>query len=160
MDKFDALKAIIVDDSPQARKLLRLMLQELCPEVVVCAEAENVPQAVDAIKREQPHVVFLDIEMPGQSGLQLVEELSQQEVPYEIIFTTAYNQYALDAFRLSAIDYLLKPINEKHLLEAIDKLKQKQNLQQVQLKLQALSQNLKQKDDKVLCIPTADQRQD
>jgi two-component system LytT family response regulator len=153
MDKFDALKAIIVDDSPQARKLLRLMLQELCPEVVVCAEAENVPQTVEAIKREQPHVVFLDIEMPGQSGLQLVEELSQQEVPYEIIFTTAYNQYALDAFRLSAIDYLLKPINEKHLLEAIEKLKQKQNLQQVQLKLQALSQNLKQKDDKVLCIP-------
>ena len=115
------INAVIVDDSSQARKLLRMMLTELAPDVIIKGEAANVSDAVALIQQVLPDVVFLDIEMPGKSGLQLVDELSRTVVPYEVIFTTAYNEYALKAFRLSAIDYLLKPFSLPRFLKACNK---------------------------------------
>ncbi len=147
------IKAVIVDDSPQARKLLQLMLMEIAPEVEVSALAESVREGVEAIRKHQPDVVFLDIEMPEKSGLQMVDELSRDEQYYEIVFTTAYNQYALNAFRLSAIDYLLKPIDETQLLEAINKLKDKKAGDSAKTRLSALKQNLEETAESVLCIP-------
>lgn len=114
-------KAIIVDDAPNARKLLRLMLAEIAPQIQVVAEAENAAKALQIIEQEQPQIVFLDIEMPGKSGLQLIADSIGQNLNFKVIFTTAYNQYAIQAFRLNAIDYLLKPINEEHLQEAVNK---------------------------------------
>ena len=105
------LKAIIIDDSPQARKLLLMMLEEYTKDLEVIAEAEQAAQGLDLIKKYEPNVIFLDIEMPGKSGIQLAEQLLNENITPAIIFTTAYNDYALKAFRLSAIDYLLKPIN-------------------------------------------------
>lgn len=145
------IKTIIVDDSPKARKLLQLMIAELAPDIDIIGEAEDVEKAIQLIKTLKPQLVFLDIEMPGKSGLQLVEEISKTTYQYDVIFTTAYNQYALNAFRLSAVDYLLKPINEEHLLEAIEKIKQKQKLLQ-QINLSTLEQNLDPAKDKILCV--------
>jgi two-component system LytT family response regulator len=136
------MKAILIDDSKQARELLGLMINELAPEVKIAAEAESVDEAIIEIREYRPELIFLDIEMPGKSGLQLVDQLSKEELNFEIIFTTAYNQYALQAFRLSAIDYLLKPIREKELVDAISKAKQRIEASRSKDRLSVLVNNL------------------
>jgi two-component system LytT family response regulator len=153
MDKSKNIKAIIIDDSIQARKLLRLMLAEYAPEIELITEAENVEEGIIAIETHKPDVVFLDIEMPGKSGIQLAEELVKNGISCDIVFTTAYNGYAINAFRLSAIDYLLKPIDEKQLIEAIEKIKSRKELKSAQDRLLALTENLKPTTNNVLCIP-------
>jgi two-component system LytT family response regulator len=142
MDKSKNIKAIIIDDSIQARKLLRLMLAEYAPEIELITEAENVEEGIIAIETHKPDVVFLDIEMPGKSGIQLAEELVKNGISCDIVFTTAYNGYAINAFRLSAIDYLLKPIDEKQLIEAIEKIKSRKELKSAQDRLLSLTENL------------------
>ncbi len=147
------IKAILVDDSLQARKLLRLMLEDLCPEVTLLGEAENVAEGLALIKTHEPDVVFLDIEMPGKSGLQMAEELIATNVSCQVVFTTAYNSYAINAFRLSAIDYLLKPIQEDQLIEAVDKIKENAALKNSADRLEALTQNLNNEKSALLSIP-------
>jgi two-component system LytT family response regulator len=147
------INAVLVDDSEQARKLLRLMLNELATDVIISGEAPDVNTAIDIIRKVKPDVVFLDIEMPGKSGLQLLDELPREEVNYEIIFTTAFNDYALKAFRLSAIDYLLKPIPEKDLTEALARLRDRKEQKELKSRLDILSSNLSTDKEKVLCIP-------
>jgi two-component system LytT family response regulator len=147
------IKFVIIDDSAQARKLLRLMLLELAPSIMCVGEAENVVEGLKLIEREQPDAVFLDIEMPGRSGMQLAEELCSSKFKGSIVFTTAYNAYAIKAFRLSALDYLLKPISEDHLLEAVAKLQQQRNTLDNQTKLTALTANLGDEGNSLLCIP-------
>jgi two-component system, LytTR family, response regulator len=148
------LRAVIIDDSSQARKLLRLMLLELSPEVKVLGEAEEVEEGLRLIDREKPDAIFLDIEMPGKSGLQLAEILLEKGFKGNVVFTTAYNAYAIKAFRLSAIDYLLKPIQEEQLLEAVEKLKEEKQNRDNANRLKALSENLQEERNDVLCIPT------
>ena len=121
------MKAIIIDDEKRARVSLALLLEEYCPNITVVAECENLPEGVKAIRKLQPDLVLLDIEMPGHSGLELLDFFDENEVNFSIIFTTAYNEYALQAFKFSAIDYLLKPINPDELAQAVARLeKQKQ----------------------------------
>ncbi|MQP53250.1 MULTISPECIES: LytTR family DNA-binding domain-containing protein [unclassified Flavobacterium] len=115
------MKILIIDDENKARKLLEVLLLESSNEIAQILEASNLEEGVAIIKREQPNIVFLDIEMPNHSGLQILEFFEDQEVNFQIIFTTAYNQYAVDAFKLSAIDYLLKPIDEVELKIALEK---------------------------------------
>lgn len=113
------IKAIIIDDEPRARVLLKGLLSEYCPEVQVMADCEDLPNGVKAIRKYKPDLIFLDIEMPGHSGLELLDFFDDEEIDFSIIFTTAYNQYAIQAFKLSAIDYLLKPIEPDELEEAV-----------------------------------------
>lgn len=148
------LKAVIIDDSAQARKLLRLMLLELAPELKQVGEAENVEEGLRLIEKEQPDAVFLDIEMPGKTGLQLAEILLERNFKGNVVFTTAYNAYAIKAFRLSAIDYLLKPIQEDQLTEAVEKLKEEKKNRDNENRLKALTENLREERNEVLCIPT------
>jgi two-component system LytT family response regulator len=115
------MKAIIVDDENKARQLLRAMLADLCPQVEVVADCDDLPNGVKAIKRHSPDLVFLDIEMPGHSGLELLDFFNDDEVNFNIIFCTAYDNYAIQAFKLSAVDYLLKPISGKDLVEAVER---------------------------------------
>lgn len=115
------ITSIIIDDEPKARELLKAMLKEYCENVDVLALCENLPEGVKAIKKHQPNIVFLDIEMPGYNGLEILDFFNESEVDFEIIFTTAYNQFAIQAFKLSAIDYLLKPINGNALEEALNR---------------------------------------
>ncbi len=113
-------KAIIVDDEKMARMLLKGMVNEYLPDVEVVSECPDLPTAVKAIIKYQPELVFLDIEMPGHSGLELLDFFDDNAVNFSIIFTTAYNQYAIQAFKLSAIDYLLKPIDPKDLIQSYE----------------------------------------
>lgn len=118
-------KAIIIDDEKMARTLLAGMLSEIDPEIEICELCEDLPTGVKAIRKHKPDVVFLDIEMPGHSGLELLDFFDEKEVTFSIIFTTAYHQYALQAFKLSAIDYLLKPFSAEELSESLERYKRR-----------------------------------
>ncbi len=147
------ITAIIVDDAAPARRLLKLMLTEHAPQIYLLGEASNANQALDMVKQLQPDVVFLDVEMPGKSGLQVVEELHNACLPCDVVFTTAYNKYAIQAFRLSAVDYLLKPIDEVQLVEAVQKLMVKKAMNNTNMHLKQLVENLKTKTPTSISIP-------
>ena len=114
------IKAIIVDDERLARNELKKILKEF-PEIEIVEEAVNVQDAIEKIEQVQPQLIFLDIQMPGnKTGFDLLELL---EYAPKVIFTTAYNEFAINAFEFNALDYLLKPIDMKRLAEAIQKVK-------------------------------------
>lgn len=113
------IKAVIIDDERLARVELQNLLKEI-PGIQVVGLAAFVDEAIDIIEKEKPDLLFLDINMPEKSGFELIEELVQ--VPY-FIFTTAYDEYALKAFEVGAVDYLLKPIQIQRLKEAVEKVK-------------------------------------
>ncbi len=147
------MKAVIIDDEAKARRILEALLTEHCDEIEVVAMADDVPSGVKAINKEKPDVVFLDVEMPGYSGFQLLEFFDQ--VDFEIIFTTAYSEHALKAFEVSAIDYLLKPIQIDQLTKAVKKLLNKGNQQSTE-KINALKSNLKDNKISKIALPVAD----
>lgn len=110
---------IIIDDESKARVLLRAMLERYAPDLQILEDCPDVPTGVKAIKKLKPDLVFLDIEMPGHSGLELLDFFSEDEVHFDVIFTTAYDEYAIQAFRFAAIDYLLKPLQPQQLQDAV-----------------------------------------
>lgn len=122
-------KAIIIDDEEMARTLLKGMVEEYCSHVRVLDTCKDLPSGVKSIRKNKPDIVFLDIEMPGHSGLELIDFFNEEEINFSIIFVTAYNQYAIQAFKLSAIDYLLKPVDPEDLKKALQ-LVQKRNVTQ------------------------------
>lgn len=136
------LKAIIIDDEARSRKLLQTLIEEYCETVEIIALADDVPSGVQAINREYPDLIFLDIEMPGYTGFQLLDFF--EEIHFEIIFTTAYREYAIQAFQVSAIDYLLKPIQIDQLLRAVEKAGNRVHQAFQQQRMQALQENLQQ----------------
>ena len=111
------MKAIIVDDERLARKELTSLLASH-PEIEIVDEAANADEAVEKIEKHDPDVVFLDIQMPGKTGFEMLEEM--ERVP-QVIFTTAYDEFALKAFEYNALDYLLKPIQPERLSESLNK---------------------------------------
>ncbi len=111
-------KAIIIDDERLARAKLRRLLEEH-PDVKIAGEADGVSEGVKLIEAEKPDVIFLDIQMPNATGFDLLE---QTNIEAQIIFVTAFDEYAIRAFEVNALDYLLKPINPKRLAEAIERL--------------------------------------
>jgi len=117
--------AIIVDDELHARKALNGLLKENFPQVEVLAQAQNIPEAIKLIALHSPDIVFLDIQMPGYLGTEILDFFSPDQIKFHIIFVTAYNEYALKAFELSAIDYLLKPTRPEYVKRALDKIKTK-----------------------------------
>lgn len=135
-----AVRAIIIDDEPDCVKLLSLQLRMYCPNIEVVAECTDSVIAVQRILSLQPDVVFLDIEMPVLNGFQLLEKIGQ--INFHLIFVTAYDKFAVRAFRFSALDYLLKPIDAKELVSAVSKLVPNASIDPEQLT--SLRQNLKQ----------------
>lgn len=113
------MKAIIVDDERLARKELNNLLQEF-KDIEVIGEAVNVDEAEQLINKLHPDLIFLDIQMPGKTGFELLESL--EKTP-QVIFTTAYDEYALKAFEYNALDYVLKPIEPKRLTDAVEKVR-------------------------------------
>lgn len=148
------LKAIIVDDEAKARRILEKFLIEYCPQIQILAMAEDVPHAVKAIQEYHPDVVFLDIEMPGYSGFQLLEFF--EEIDFEIIFTTAYSDFALRAFQVSAIAYLLKPIQIDQLTNAVQKLEKIQGNSFIKQRMEILQKNLEEYQIKKIVIPLSE----
>ncbi len=117
------IRVILVDDEQSARNVLSGLLSRLFPEVEIVDMCTNVKEAVVSIKLHQPDAIFLDIEMPEYAGYEIVSFFD--EVNFDIIFVTAYDSYAIKAFELSAVDYLLKPVDTTRLKAAIDKLSEK-----------------------------------
>jgi two-component system LytT family response regulator len=145
------MKAIIIDDEKRARVTLQLLLNEYCPTISVVADCENLPEGIKAIRKHKPNIVFLDIEMPGHSGLELLDFFDENEVDFSVIFTTAYNQYAIQAFKFSAIDYLLKPINPTQLVDAIIRLEK--NIQKFE-NFQVLKENISRENLTKIAVPS------
>jgi two-component system LytT family response regulator len=115
------LRAILVDDEIKGREVLRNLLQRFFPEIEILDETESVEQAYKSIALHKPNLVFLDIEMPGSSGFNLLRKFDV--IPFEVIFVTSYDQYAITAIKFSALDYLLKPVEVSDLREAVQKAK-------------------------------------
>ena len=142
------LKAVIIDDEPDCVKLLALQLKMYCPQVQVMAECTSSEAGLLKIKELQPDIVFLDIEMPVMNGFQLLEKIGH--INFSLVFVTAYDQFAVKAFRFNALDYLLKPIDGKDLKLAVEKaMEQKPDPQQLQLIKQQLHYGEKYLLDKI-----------
>jgi two-component system, LytTR family, response regulator len=118
------LRAVVVDDEPLAREELCYLIDEL-GGVEVVTEAANGPEALDAVDRLGPDLVFLDVHMPGLTGFEVARKLTRREPPVTIIFVTAYDQHAIEAFEVNAVDYLLKPVEAKRLETAIGRARQR-----------------------------------
>lgn len=113
------MTAIIVDDEKNSREVLETMLKKHCPEVTVLGSCSGGEEFLNRMRNETPDILFLDIEMPGMNGFELLEHIGRSE--FEIIFTTSYSEYAIKAIKHSALDYLLKPIDKDELIEAVQK---------------------------------------
>ncbi len=117
------LTTILVDDEPLAREELKWLLNDF-PEIEVIATAANGLEALELIEQAEPDIVFLDVQMPGLDGISLVRQLREKDVPLPyFVFSTAYEQYAVEAFRLEAMDYLLKPVDKARLAETVERAK-------------------------------------
>ncbi len=135
------LKAIIVDDERHSCDALKMLLDKCCPQVEVAAICHSGTDAIEKIRELKPELIFLDIEMPNMNGFQMLEQISK--IDFEIIFTTSYDQYAITAFKFSALDYLLKPVDREELEKAVQKISKKINpaiSQQLDILLQKINQ--------------------
>ncbi len=146
--------AIIIDDEERARRTLRLLLKKYCPNIQVLGDYESVPEGVLGINKYRPDIVFLDIEMPQYNGFELLGFF--QEINFEIIFVTAYNQYALKAFEVSAVDYLLKPIDIKLFKKAVEKATERIGTTQMKEHLVALQRNTSSNVFNRIALPVSD----
>ena len=117
------LRAVIVDDEPDAVKFIESIIGEYCPNVEVVGTANSARDGVQVITDTAPDLVFLDVQMPHGSGFDLLS--SFQEKSFDVIFITAFNHYAIQAIKFSAVDYILKPINISELIEAVSKVEGK-----------------------------------
>ncbi|MBC7885113.1 MAG: response regulator transcription factor [Saprospiraceae bacterium] len=117
------IKAIIVDDEQASIELLQWLIGQYCPDITELRSARSVKAAVELISEFEPDIVFLDINMPHQSGFDLLTTVENWN--FEVIFTTAYNEFAIQAIRFSALDYLLKPIDETDLKKAVERFQAK-----------------------------------
>ena len=132
------MKALIIDDEAKARKLLEIIIQDKCKQITKVFKAEDLESGIALINDVNPDIVFLDIEMPKHSGLQILDFFDNKEVGFQIIFTTAYHRYAINAFKLAAVDYLLKPININELQLAVERAETVIKQQKVSNKLKEL----------------------
>jgi two-component system LytT family response regulator len=134
------IKTIIVDDEKPSREALSNYLLEFCPAIQIVAECKSAKMAYNAISEFQPQLVFLDIEMPKGSGFDLLKMF--ETINFKVIFVTAFSIYAVQAFRFSATDFLLKPVKVSELIEAVNKVKDELSLQNSFVNIKALLDNL------------------
>lgn len=144
-------EAILVDDEVSARSILSNLILNYCPQIKIVDKCENVEQAVLSIKRHQPDLVFLDIEMPNYAGYEITSFF--KAINFEIIFITAYDHYAVKAFQVSAVDYVLKPIDINRLKEAVSKFISKQSIKDSSINYELLIESLKEDKIKKIIVP-------
>lgn len=149
------MKAILVDDEPDGIRTLQKMLAIHCPQVAIAASFTNAVTAAKEIMRYQPDLLFLDIQMPGKTGLELLAELPSKD--FEVIFVTAYNEYLLQALQFSAVDYLLKPVDEDRLVEAVQRAEKRLAEGRKEIQSDTLLYNIEKAGNPLemrLCLPT------
>lgn len=149
------MNAVIIDDDHKNLKILRRMLEDFCPGITVTGEALNSLTGYELIKQEKPDIVFLDIEMPYGNAFDLLDRL--MPVNFEVIFITAFDEHSLKAFRYSAIDYLLKPVDIEELKAAVRKASEKQLLKTTNDRLSNLLSNLSPRQNNLQKIAIATQ---
>jgi len=149
------ITAIIIDDESKGRLALRQKLESYCPSVKILAEAADGKEALMVIEKHDPQLIFLDIEMPRMNGFEMLNAIKTKK--FHIIFTTAYDQYAIKAIKYAAFDYLLKPIDIEELKTAVEKIDRIQN-NQTQNQVELMQQNMQhpKKQLNKLAIPTLD----
>jgi two-component system LytT family response regulator len=149
------IKAIIIEDELHNRENLLQMIAGSCPEVEIVALCSSAAEGRDSIRILHPDLIFLDIEMPGENGFSLLENLSR--IDFEVIFVTAFDFYGIKAIKFSALDYLLKPVDTKDLIAAVEKAKDKILQKQENLRLRNLLENRRRSHtDKMLALSMSD----
>lgn len=149
------MTAILIDDEPNATEALTNMLRMTCPDVEVIAIANDPQRGIELLRERQPDVLFLDIQMPHMTGFELLEKLGK--VNFEVIFTTAYDQYALQAFKVSAVDYLLKPIDMDELEAAVGKVRERKRAAQPDFgAIEHLFRQMQRPEPQRLALPVGD----
>src|SRR6478672_1809601 len=149
------MKAIIVDDEPDGIRTLKKLLELNCPEVEIVSTCTDAFVAKQKLAQLHPDVVFLDIQMPGKSGLDILAELSERN--FEVIFVTAYHEYVLQALQFSAVDYLMKPVDEDRLVEAVQRVKKRLSQKKSSGQTDILLHNINKVGfplEMRLCLPT------
>ncbi|MEL6926166.1 MAG: response regulator, partial [Bacteroidota bacterium] len=148
------LRAILIDDELACTETLAIELAAYCPDVEVIARCNSAEEGLRSIINLKPDLVFLDIEMPWMNGFELLEKLPG--IDFSVIFVTAYDQFAIKAFRFSAVDYLLKPIDKSELIEAVEKVKKRTPDNNGNEQLKFLLENIKHQNDPLpnIALPT------
>lgn len=150
------MKAVLIDDESKARNLLSSLINEYCPSILEFHEAEDLPSGVKLINEMKPDIVFLDVEMPKYSGLQIMDFFSPDEVDFHLIFTTAYDEYAIRAFEMNAIGYLLKPLRPNLLKEAVAKAQKQMSQEVIREQLELLKEGLNSSRFGKIALPVSD----
>ncbi|MEP6950007.1 MAG: response regulator [Ginsengibacter sp.] len=149
------MRAILIDDEPDGIRTLKKLLELNCPEVEIVATCFDAVAAKQKLETIQPDVIFLDIQMPGKSGLDLLAELSP--TAFEVIFVTAHDEYMLQALQFSAVDYLMKPVDEDRLVEAVQRVKKRLSQDKTTGQSETLLHNINKVGSPLemrLCLPT------
>lgn len=151
-----SLRAVIVEDEKHSRETLKNLVEEFCVNIEVIGLAASVSEAIEIIKLKKPDVIFLDIELQTGTGFDVLEQVTHLD--FEVVFTTAFEQYAIKAVKFSSLDYLLKPIDLDELQRAVEKAQNKKNQTTYKKQLETLMLNLKQKKPSLnkICLATAD----
>ncbi len=149
------IRAIIIDDEVHCLDTLTMLLSDHCAQVEVIEKCMSAKQGIEAVAKTKPDLVFLDIEMPNMNGFEFLEHFGQ--IPFAVIFTTSYDQYAIKAIRFSALDYLLKPIDSKELIAAVQKVQAQKSLP-LHEQFQMLMNKVQNKDGgfNKIAIPTTE----
>lgn len=149
------IKGIIIEDEQNARETIRILLEKYCKNVEIVGEAFDVKSGLACIEKYQPEVVFLDIEMPDGDGFDLLGQV--EEINFDIIFTTAYSEFAVQAFKYNAIDYLLKPIVHDELIEAVNRAEQELQTRDLSKKFNKLLDYINEnRNDKRLVLSSSE----
>ncbi|MFT3908369.1 MAG: response regulator [Ferruginibacter sp.] len=149
------MKAILVDDEPDGIRTLKKLLELNCPEVEVMATCSNAITAKQKLEEMEPDVLFLDVRMPGKSGIDMLGELAVKN--FEVIFVTAHDEYMLQALQFSAVDYLMKPVDEDRLIEAVQRVTKRLKLEKDSSQSETLLHNISKTGlpmEMKLCLPT------
>ncbi len=148
------LKVVIIEDEKHSRETLRNLLMEFCADVEVVATAGSVAEGVEVIKNTNPSIVFLDIELQIGTGFDVLAQLS--DLNFDVVFTTAYEHYAIRAIKFSSLDYLLKPIDIEELQDAVQKARNRQSEFAHKRQLELLLSNVGDKGMHRICLATSD----
>lgn len=150
------IRTVIIEDEPMSRDMLTLMLKRYSNDIDIIDTCSNPTDGIESIAKHQPDLIFLDIQMPKMNGFDMLKKIGS--INFEVIFTTAFDQYAINAIRISALDYLLKPIDDEDLAVAIEKCKQRLLDKKPSLQFENLFNNLTNKNplDKTIALSASD----